>query len=140
MSLIHQQALIEALEHRKAGRVGVAAQIYQRLLQENPDSVEVLTDWASLALSVGNIGRAVNLFEKALTIDPSQTTASIQLADIYISQDIPWQASHICKTALNNHTSINDDDKVALLTKLGTSLRMLKRSDDALNITLRPTN
>lgn len=132
MSPTLQQSLAEASVHKQAGRVGMAAQIYQSLLQDNPDSIEVLTNWASLAVSVGNIGRAVNLFEKALTIDPAQTTISIQLADLYIAQDIPWRARHICEAALNNSNAIDYDEKVSLLTKLGTSLRMLKRSDEAL--------
>lgn len=70
MSPATQQSLQRAIEHHTAGRYGEAEQIYQQILQADPDQPIALHLLGVLAHQTGNSAAAVDLIRKAIAIKP----------------------------------------------------------------------
>jgi tetratricopeptide (TPR) repeat protein len=74
-----QQELARAL--LSAGRYPEAYQLYQKLLARHPNDVEALVDAGLLAQRLGHPEEAVDDWNRALDLDPSQTNAQLYLGD-----------------------------------------------------------
>ena len=74
-TLTIQQALDLALQHHTAGRLPEAENIYQQILQTNPDQLVALHLLGVIAHQVGKNDVAVDLINKALAIKPDYAEA-----------------------------------------------------------------
>jgi protein O-GlcNAc transferase len=67
----HAEALQQAVEHQKSGRLLEARQIFERILAEDPDHVDALHMMGVLAIQEGRPETAVELITRAIAMNDS---------------------------------------------------------------------
>jgi predicted O-linked N-acetylglucosamine transferase (SPINDLY family) len=65
-----QQAMNEALEHQRSGRLDDAEDIYRRILSYSPDDAGILNNLANILKDSGRIEEAVEVCRKAVSLQP----------------------------------------------------------------------
>ena len=75
-----------ALEHHRAGRFAEAVQIYQQILQADPDNADALHLLGNAAAQLGDADAAVALISKAHALFPDNTVYLISLGMAYRQQ------------------------------------------------------
>jgi len=125
-TLTIQQAIDLAVQHHNAGRLPEAENIYQQILQTNPDQPDALQLLGLIAHQVGKNDTAVDLITRALAIKPDLAEAhsnlGLVLQDLGKSEDA---IASYCK-ALN----LKSDYAVAH-NNLGIVLQGLGKLDEA---------
>jgi tetratricopeptide (TPR) repeat protein len=86
------QALVAALRLRRHGKIMEAEQAFRALLHQYPDDVEALLQLAELYFHDNPrrgrpIGESVELFERALALEPHNPISQVHLARIYALHD-----------------------------------------------------
>jgi protein O-GlcNAc transferase len=66
-----QQAMNEALEHQRFGRLDEAEDVYRRILSRHPDKAGVLNNLANVLKDTGRIVEAVEVCRSALALEPA---------------------------------------------------------------------
>jgi tetratricopeptide (TPR) repeat protein len=75
--------ILNALEHHRAGRLAEAVQIYQQILQADPDNADVLHLMGNAACQLGNVDFSISLISRASTLSPTNTAYLISLGMAY---------------------------------------------------------
>ena len=75
-TLTIQQALDLAVQHHTAGRLSQAENIYQQILQSDPNQVDALHLLGVIAHQAGKNDTAVDRITRALTINPEPSSKS----------------------------------------------------------------
>lgn len=101
---VYQCRLILAFIYTKTGRSRLAEFELSKLSDAGYDSPQVHTSMAYLAYEQGNAEKALNLYEKALELDPENATALNGLGYILADteQDLT-RALILCKKAIDTH-------------------------------------
>ncbi len=68
----HENLLAKALDHHRAGRLGEASGLYQKILQSTPDHIDALYLLGAIAHQTGQSAQAVALMRRALAVAPDQ--------------------------------------------------------------------
>ena len=66
-----QQAMNEALEHQRFGRLDDAEDIYRRIISADPNQAGILNNLANVLKDSGRIEEAVDLCREALLLEPA---------------------------------------------------------------------
>jgi len=77
------QALQLAAQHQRAGRLVQAEGILRQILQQRPNDTEALHQLAILAYQSGKLPLAVQLIERALSINPDVHVYHANIAEMY---------------------------------------------------------
>ena len=125
-TLTIQQAIDLALEHHNAGRLTEAENVYNQILQAEPNQSVALHYLGVIALQVGKIDIAVDLIGKALAIKPDYTEAHSNLGTALKDQFKLDDAVASYRKAL----AINPDLAEAH-NNLGVALQEQGKLDDA---------
>lgn len=72
-----------AMSYEKAGMHDEAADVYYRMLGQDPDNPGIYVNLAAIQVAKGNYEKAVELGEKALSLEPTNATAHNNLAVAY---------------------------------------------------------
>ena len=94
-TLTIQQALDLALEHHKAGRLPDAGNIYQQILQQEPNQPTALHMLGVLSYQDGKNEQAVELISRAIEIQPD-------LAEAYNNLGLVQQQLDAIQDAITN--------------------------------------
>jgi len=94
------QSINNALQHHAAGRLPEAEQIYQQILQADPNQVDALHLLGVLAHQIGKNEAAVELISKAITIKPDFAEAHCNLASALQAMGRSEEAAANCRKAL----------------------------------------
>lgn len=78
------ELLNKALSYHKSNQINEAENIYRKLLEYNPNNVNVLNLYGLLCLSQNNIDESISLLSKAMVLNPSAYIIS-NLAKAYYS-------------------------------------------------------
>ena len=65
------EMLAVAIQHQQTGKIAVAESIYQKILQHEPQNVEVLNSLGAMAHHSGEIGLATTYFHQSLAAQPN---------------------------------------------------------------------
>ena len=65
-----QQAMNEALEHQRSGRLDDAEDIYRRIISNDPNQAGILNNLANVLKDSGRIEEAVEVCRNALALEP----------------------------------------------------------------------
>lgn len=84
MSAEFTELLNKALSYHKSNQINEAENIYKKLLECNPNNVNVLNLYGLLCLSQNNIDESISLLSKAMVLNPSAYIIS-NLAKAYYS-------------------------------------------------------
>jgi tetratricopeptide (TPR) repeat protein len=84
--------ILTALEHHKAGRIAEAVEIYQQILQADPDHPEALHLMGNAAAQLGDIDFSIALISKASLLFPRNTTYLLSLGMAYRTKKLFDQA------------------------------------------------
>ncbi len=75
--------ILNALEHHRAGRVSLAVQLYQRILQFDPSNAEALHLMGDAVGLLGDLDLSISLISRARAIAPKNTTYLASLGMAY---------------------------------------------------------
>jgi len=75
--------ILTALEHHRAGRLAEAVEIYQQILQTNPDHADALHLMGNAVCQLGDLNFAITLISKACDQVPNNTSYLISLGMAY---------------------------------------------------------
>ena len=87
-----QQVLDLAVQHHTKGELSKAQDIYEQILQTDPNHPEVMRLLGVIALQVGEKNRAVDLIKKATRVKPEFAEAHTDLGDALIELRRPEEA------------------------------------------------
>jgi predicted Zn-dependent protease len=125
--------LDQAAQQLKNGNTEQALIGYRRLLSIEPTSVDAQLGLAKGELLAGREGIARREYERALVLDPQNTTALLSLAEIQSHQPATWQGA---TTAYRQYLKYQPNDAAAWLA-LARVLAWQKNSHEAVAIFAR---
>jgi len=95
--------LQEGIELQKKGNLGLAAQLYQKVLEKYPSHPDALHLLATVAMAGGQIGTAVGLLQRAVAGKPEDPSIRCNLASALMQVDDPESAEFHLRKALKAH-------------------------------------
>jgi tetratricopeptide (TPR) repeat protein len=95
-----QDDLSLALQYHQNGHLDQAAQLYQKVLANDPQHADALHLLGVVALQQGDLGRAVEWIGKAIAVRPGVPLFHCNLAEAYRLLGQPDRAVGCCRTAL----------------------------------------
>jgi len=123
-----QQAISQAMDHHKAGRLREAVQIYQSILSTNPNHPMALHYLGLHAYQVGQDEVAIDLMKKAVALQPDYGVALGNLASTLVEMECAEEAIVYANQAI----ALNPN-KANLHTHLGKAFTMLGQFEAAVN-------
>ena len=81
--------ILNALEHHWAGRLDEATQIYQQILQADPDNPDALHLLGNIACQLGEVDTAIRFISRANALFPKNTAYLISLGTAYRANEQP---------------------------------------------------
>lgn len=96
-----------AINYLKTEQPAQARAIYERLLKQNPDDLELLISTANLYYSQGELDRAIAILQQVLEMEPAHPDALANLALAYDAQEKIDKA----EAAFNRAVAANPQDK-----------------------------
>ena len=121
-----QDQLTSAVEMHRAGQLGPAAQLYQKVLAREPDNVEALHLFGVLHHQQGDHVRAIELICRAVAVRPNVPVFHANLAEAYRASGQLDRAVGCCRAALQMWPDFPD-----ALCNLGAALQDLGRQSEA---------
>ena len=133
-----QDVLTAAIEMHRAGQLGPASQLYQRVLAREQGNAEALHLLGVLHHQQGNQARAIELISRAVAIKPNSHIYHANLAEAYRATGDFERAAGSCRAALQLWA-----DYPEALCNLGAALQGMKQSAEAVEhleraLVLRP--
>jgi tetratricopeptide (TPR) repeat protein len=133
-----QDVLTAAIEMHRAGQLGAASQLYQRVLAREQGNAEALHLLGVLHHQQGNQARAIELIGRAVAIKPNSHAYHANLAEAYRAIGDFERAAGCCRAALSLWA-----DYPEALCNLGAALQGLGKSAEAVEsleraLALRP--
>ena len=127
MSNNPQELLTTAIQHHQAGKLTEAEQLYQKVLQSQPDNADALHMLGVLAYQLENYKVAIDLIRKALAINPTS-------AEMYTNLGSAIKASgnlNEAMSAFQRAIELNPNFALAHFN-LGNTLHATDRIDEAI--------
>ncbi|NJK62518.1 MAG: tetratricopeptide repeat protein [Synechococcaceae cyanobacterium SM2_3_1] len=120
-----------ARQYQTLGQLQKAADLYQKVLQEDPGSLLALEGLAQLAQESGNLHKAQQLWQRACDQNPDHPRFALQLGDVYADLN-QWQ-----EAADSYHSALTlglqaEVDVEPLYTRLGQAKQALGLVEEAL--------
>jgi tetratricopeptide (TPR) repeat protein len=133
-----QEVLKTAIELQQAGQLSQAAQIYQRILAQEPSNAEALHLLGLVHYQQGNPARAVELIGKAVAVRPNAPVFHANLAEAYRALGQLERAAGCCRAALGLRPNYPE-----ALGNLGLALHEMGKREEAVEqyrraLALRP--
>jgi tetratricopeptide (TPR) repeat protein len=100
----------ENLLHRQ--HFAEAAQAFQAALTRDPGSAQAWEGLGTAFASQGNIGKAIPLFLKALTLDSKRPWAALAIGEAYAQIGLQDKAQKLLKTAAQNEATRDSAQRV----------------------------
>ncbi len=95
-----QDTLTTAIEMHRTGRLGPAAELYQKVLTREQENVEALHLLGTLHHQQGDHRRAVELIGRAVALRPNSAEFHANLSEPYRALGEYDRATGCCRTAL----------------------------------------
>ena len=93
-------------------------QLYERLISEGRSDVNILNNLSWLYLKTGDLSRALELGEEAITLAPNSTAVQSTLGAIYFELSNYDEASSLLERSVNNSTAYSKDTYLMLVESL----------------------
>jgi tetratricopeptide (TPR) repeat protein len=106
-----------AMEHHQAGRLDLAAMLYEKILTDDPDQADALHLLGVVAQERGVPARAVELIERAIALNPDNAAYHTNLGEIHRAGGNLHKACEHFRTALRL-----DPQSAEALNNLGLAL------------------
>ncbi len=122
-------ASLKAAVQVKLGLFKEAADLYKTLVSKNPDNETLLLRYGVTLRILGESQKAINIFKRALTINPKASEAYWNLANLktYIYSDSEIEEMK----ELAKNTDLSSDNKAHLFFALGVAFDKLKNYQEA---------
>ena len=98
----------EATNAHRGGRVAEAANLYQQVLQRDPDNLNALNLFGVLALQAGEVQQAIASIEHAIRVDASRAPIHFNLGNAYLQAGQAIDATNAYRRALAIDNSMVD--------------------------------
>ncbi|MEH6637455.1 MAG: tetratricopeptide repeat protein [Halioglobus sp.] len=98
----------EATNAHRGGRVAEAANLYQQVLQREPDNLNALNLFGVLALQAGEVQQAIASIEHAIRVDASRAPIHFNLGNAYLQAGQAINATNAYRRALAIDNSMVD--------------------------------
>ncbi|MCA9666110.1 MAG: tetratricopeptide repeat protein [Myxococcales bacterium] len=123
------EQLFESGEHEEAGKLYQALLVHRRDTMETSDIVRVFTRLGEVKEAMGEHTKALNMYEKALDVDPNDPTVLARLVHAYEEKGDFDAVLRAQRGRLKSIT--NDKERFALLEEMGDLLvKQLGRSKE----------
>ena len=99
--------LQQGIALQQKGDIGLAAEVYQRVLGSHPNHPDALHLLGTVAVSARQIQSAVDLFRRAVAGKPSDPAIHFNLANALLEQDDPATAEVHIRKALKLHPDLH---------------------------------
>lgn len=119
-----------ARQYQTLGQWQKAADLYQKVLQEDPDALLALEGLAQLAQESGNLHKAQQLWQRACDLKPDHPRFGLQLGDVYADLNQWQEAADSYQSALTLGLEAQVDVE-PLHTRLGQAKQALGRLEEA---------
>ena len=118
--------ILNALEHHRAGRLAEAVQIYQQVLQADPDNADALHLMGNAACQLGDMDLSIALISRASVLSPKNTAYLISLGMAY-------RAKKLYDLAMAAYSRVLElePNSASAYFGMGNALQSLGRLDDA---------
>ncbi|MCC6750827.1 MAG: SIR2 family protein [Deltaproteobacteria bacterium] len=117
-------------EHEEAGKLYQALLVHRRDSMASPEVVEVFLRLGEIKMALGETAKALNMFEKALDLDPSNAKVLSHVMHAYQEKG-DWEAVVRCKKNMVKGAT-DEVAKLSLLEEVGDLLvEKLKRLNEA---------
>jgi protein O-GlcNAc transferase len=123
-----QETIKQALRHYSSGNLGEAARVLQTVLEELPDSAEILHLLGIIHAQLGNYEPALSYLNRTLQLNPANAEAYLALGIIFHQKGITDDAVGYCQKSISL-----DPDNAAAYNTLGNALKEKGLIDDAIN-------
>jgi tetratricopeptide (TPR) repeat protein len=117
----------QALAFHRAGRLGEAARIYQRILEQDPSDLEACYHLSILFWGQGALDGALELARQAALLDERSARGQAHLGGILLALDRPAEAIPHLGSAL-----ALQPDRADALNNMGVALRATDRLEESL--------
>ncbi len=78
----------QAVVHEKAGKLARAKALYEDMIRDYPEVVDPYNNLASIYASQGNTAKALDLLQRAVTVNPGYALGHENLGDLYLQKAI----------------------------------------------------
>ena len=129
-----EKALQDALIFCQKGQLIEAKNIYKKLIKVIPANDEMLANFGTVELQLGNTEYAIELLDRSLLINPNQPNILNNLGNYYLERGNPQKSIKYLDKAI----SLNSENFSALYNK-GRALTTINKIDDAINCYLKAT-
>jgi len=118
--------LKEALGHHRAGRLDLAAALYEKAQKAEPKSFDAVHLAGTVAYQQGNYAKAAKLLTRALTLDPKSAPCALRLGLVLLAEGQAVAAERQIRASLARQRTPE------ALDALGLVLRALGKTSEAL--------
>jgi tetratricopeptide (TPR) repeat protein len=129
-----EKALQDALIFCQKGQLIEAKNIYKKLIKVIPANDEMLANFGTVELQLGNTEYAIELLDRSLLINPNQPNILNNLGNYYLERGNTQKSIKYLDKAI----SLNSENFSALYNK-GRALTTINKIDDAINCYLKAT-
>lgn len=124
--------LVRAIQLHKAGRSGEAKDLYQRVLEHDPENIRALHHLGVIARQEGQSAHAVELMERCRESAPRDTALCNNLSRAYLDNGQSEQAVRVLREGV-----AIAPDKSNLWNQLSLALRQRRELEEALHASRR---
>ncbi len=122
------EALAIAIEHHRAGRLGAAEAIYQRMREADPSNADAFHLLGLVQAQTGRPAMAVQSFQSALALRPDWPDALANLGNVLRELGRPADAESVLRRAV-----ALQPDSAEARNNLGTALETQGKTDEAID-------
>jgi len=118
--------ILKALEHHRAGRLAEAVQIYQHVMQVEPDNADALHLMGNAACQLGDVDLSISLISRAHALSPENTAYLISLGMAY-------RAKKLFDLSMASYSKVLElePNSASAYFGMGNTLQSQGRPDDA---------
>jgi diguanylate cyclase (GGDEF)-like protein len=120
----------DAVKDYKEGRLPDAAKKFDRILEKDPSFVEAYNDYGCCQLSMGDSTKAIDLFNRGLSLKPNDKTLIFNLGKAYESTKNYGQAAELYERVLTIEPAFTNARRQAVLAyiEMGSSEKAVEHA------------